>query len=153
MNRRKSIAHLLGWGLCAAVVLPFAHAIERGTADSGPAYVSGGIGESEQAALSEEKGRYSFWLTTATKGSGAYLASVEVRILNARTRQSVLEHTMDGPWLFVALPAGRYEVEASLRESAGQPAQTLKKTLTIRAGALRHTFLYFNTSDEVGREK
>lgn len=153
MNRRESIAHLLGWGLCAAVVLPLAHAIERGTADSALAYVSGGIGESEQAALSAEKGRYSFWLTTAAKGSGAYLASVEVRILNARTRQSVLEHTMDGPWLFAALPAGRYEVEASFRESAGQPAQTLKKALTIRTGALRHIFLYFNTSDEVGSEK
>jgi hypothetical protein len=137
-------------GLCLLAPLTSAQAIERGTTPTGIAYVSGGVGQSELVAMNEEKKNYSFWLTTAAKGSGSYLAAVRVRILDARSRQSVLETTMEGPWLFAALPKGRYEVEATLAADGGGPAQTLKKSTTIHPGDRHQMVLYFDTNDLVG---
>jgi hypothetical protein len=151
MHRKHMMTHLAGLSLCLIGTLQASYAVERGQTSSGIAYVSGGVGQSELAMLNEEKTKYSFWLTTAAKGSGAYLAAVRVNIVNTRTRQSVLEHTMDGPWLFAALPVGRYEVEATLGANADRPAQTLKKTTTIDPGDRHQMVLYFDTNDTVGR--
>jgi hypothetical protein len=126
-------------------------AIERGTTNTGVAYVSGGVGQSELAALTEEKSNYSFWLTTAAKGSGSYLAAVRIRIVKADTRQPVLEHTMDGPWLFAALPIGRYEVEASYSETSGGSTQSLKQATTIHRGDHHQMMMYFDTKDTVDK--
>lgn len=91
-------------------------------------------------------------MTTAAKGSGAYLATVRVRVINASTRQSVLEHTMDGPWLFATLPLGRYDVEASYTEAIGQPTQVVKKSTTIHHGDHHQMMMYFDTKDTVGKD-
>jgi hypothetical protein len=128
------------------------HAIDRGTTATGMAFVSGGVGHSELLMLAEEKKNFSFWLTTASKGTGAYLDAVQIRIINTRTRQPVLEHKMDAPWLFTALPAGRYEVEASYSQSAEGSAQVIKKSATIQALVLRQMLLYFDTRDTVGKD-
>lgn len=136
--------------LCIAGVLASAHAIDRGTTPSGITYVSGGVGDAELVSLNEEKKQYSFWLTTAAKGSGSYLAAVQVRVLDARSRQSVLEHTMEGPWLFAALPKGRYVVEATLPADGIRAAQTQRKTTTIDPGDRHQMILYFDTDDQVG---
>ena len=116
------------------------------------AYVSGGVGHSELAELNAEKQGYSFWLTTASKGSGSYLAAVRVRILDTRTQVPVLEHTMDGPWLFAALPVGRYEVQASYYMPGQGPVQLQKQTTTIHPGDHHQMVLYFETGDEVSPE-
>jgi hypothetical protein len=87
-----------------------AQAIDRGASSTGIAFVTGGVGYSELQSLNDERKGYSFWLTTAAKGSGAYLAAVRVRIIDSKTRLPVLEQTMDGPWLFAALPHGRYDI-------------------------------------------
>jgi hypothetical protein len=147
MNRQRLIAIALVSGGCLVGLLPTAHAISRGTAAAGVAYVSGGVGETEQLALKQERSRYSFWLITASRGSGSYMADVQVRILNARTQQPVLEHTMDGPWLFAALPAGRYDIEASYRQAGQQPVQMQKRTTTIHPGDQHQMVLYFDTND------
>jgi hypothetical protein len=140
-------------GLCWMVTVnwPSAYAIERGSTGAGIAYVSGGVGQSELVALNEEKKNYSFWLTTAAKGSGSYLAAVRVRIVTAGTRLPVLEHTMDGPWLFAALPKGSYEVEASYTERPGSPLQTTRKTTTIHPGDHHQMVLYFDSNDAVDK--
>jgi hypothetical protein len=148
MTHKHFIAIGLGW--CLLAPLTSAQAVDRGTTPTGIAYVSGGVGQSELVTLNEEKKNYSFWLTTAAKGSGSYLASVQVRILDARSRQSVLETTMEGPWLFAALPTGRYEVEATLAADGDHSAQTLKKSTTIHPGDRHQMILYFDTHDQVG---
>jgi hypothetical protein len=54
---RSSAPALASVGLCWMVMAtwPSAYAIERGSTGAGIAYVSGGVGQSELVALSEEK--------------------------------------------------------------------------------------------------
>lgn len=139
-----------GWVLTLGLILglPVAQALERGTTVSGMAYVSGGVGETEMLVLHGEKDRYSFWLTTAVKRSGAHLAGVRVRITDTARKALVLEHTLDGPWLLCALPPGRYDIQAVYRESAGSPEQTRSGVTTIHAGDHHQMVLYFDTPDE-----
>jgi hypothetical protein len=113
--------------------------------------VSGGVGESDQQALREQQGRFSFWLMTATQGTGEYLSGVHVTVTDLRSKQTVVEHTMDGPWLLAALPPGRYAVEAVYRSSDAVPEQKVKKTTTIRPGTkLRQMLVYFKSTEVVG---
>lgn len=142
------LAGALGLAICSAAL----RAAERGVTPSGIAYVSGGVAEAEGDDLVAQRKNFSFWLTTASKGSGAFLADVRVRILEERTGQLVLEHTLDGPWLFANLPPGRYRVEASYREFADGKEETLRRSTTIPKGGRRQMMLYFDTTDRVKRE-
>jgi hypothetical protein len=72
----------------------------------------GAVTSDELQALAGEKHRYSLWLTTAAQHSGAYLSDVQVKIMDSG-RNVVLETAAIGPWLFVDLPAGAYQVEAT----------------------------------------
>jgi hypothetical protein len=139
-------------GIALVSVATFASAIQRGITSTGMAYVSGGVGYTELVELSAEKKNYSFWLTTAAKGSGAHLADVRVRIVDTRTQALVLEHTMDGPWLFAALPVGRYEVQASLEQPGRGPVQVQKQMTTIHPGDHHQMVMYFETGDAVSPE-
>ncbi len=147
----QMLSRSLGLWLCLASAMCSAHAMERGSTKTGIRFVSGGAGESERTALAKEKNNFSFWLTTAAKGSGVYLAAVRVRILNASTQQPVLEHTMDGPWLLANLPPGDYAVEASYTEVAGQPAQTLKQSANIKQGDHHQMTMYFEIKDSMAK--
>ncbi len=111
--------------------------------------VSGGVGEAEREVMKAGQTQYSFWLTTAAKRSGAFLTGVQVRVQDTQTRRYVLEHKMDGPWLFAMLPPGRYEVVLTYRETEGSPDQVIKKTTRIGIGDHRQMVVYFDTSDEV----
>jgi len=148
-NRRaRWLAYLLcGLGMSLAL-----QAAERGVTPGGIAYVSGGVAEAEGDDLVAQRKNFSFWLTTASKGAGAFLADVRVRILDERSGQVVLEHTLDGPWLFANLPPGRYRVEASYREFADGKEETLRRSTTIQKGSRRQMMLYFDTTDRVKRE-
>ena len=79
MNNRYLIARLCVLSVCLAGLLPGAHALERATTADGLAYASGGVGQTDRMEMQEEKNRYSLWLTAATRGTGAYLAAVQVR--------------------------------------------------------------------------
>jgi hypothetical protein len=152
MSRNRISSRYVCLCFCLISVMSSVYAIERGTTNTGISFVSGGVDQSELTALNEEKKNFSFWLTTATKGSGAYLAAVRVRIINASTRQPVLEHTMDGPWLFAALPLGHYNVEARYTEPTGQLIQTIRKSTTIHQGDHHQMMMYFDTKDTVGKD-
>lgn len=144
--------HKMRWLACLVCGLSLswvAPAAQRGVTPGGIDYVSGGVAEAEEEDLLAQKKDFSFWLTTASKGSGGFLADVQVRIVNERGGQTVLEHTLDGPWLFAKLPPGRYRIEATFRESTDKPAQTLKRLTTIGKGDHRQMILYFDTSDRV----
>ena len=138
--------------LTLATWFPTALAIDRGTTPGGIAYATGGVGHSELQELHAERGRYSFWLTTAALRSGAYLADVEMRSTPLRADAPVLELRMSGPWLFAALPPGRYRIEAAYRDTAEQPLQVRRGGATIQGGERRQMVLYFDTGDEVGPE-
>ena len=121
-------------GLCAAAA---AGAATTDTSVAGHPYVSGGVGNSEQQALRADRGRYSLWAVTAARGSGAYLAEVRVRVTDEQQR-TVFDRELDGPWLMIDLPRGRYTVEAS------HDGQTVRRTASIGAGGPQRMVLYFN---------
>jgi hypothetical protein len=133
----------------ALAVAPDAWGTQRGKAPTGFEYVSGGVSHSELVALHADEAKYSFWLTTAALDSGAHLAGVRVRIVDAKTHQTVLEHTMDGPWLFADLPLGRYEIDATYRAAGANADQQRKIVTTIHAGDHHQGVLYFDSPAKV----
>lgn len=74
---------------------------------NGVTYITGGVG------VDEAKDRVGAWsLQSAIDRNGKrrlFLADMPVKVINSR-KQTVLDTTTDGPYLFAKLPAGRYEV-------------------------------------------
>jgi hypothetical protein len=138
--------------LTLAAWFPAAMAIERGTSAAGVSYASGGVSHSELQELHAQRLDYSFWLTTAAMKSGAHLAGVAVRITPLRDTAPVLDHTTGGPWLFAALPPGRYQVEANFQPSPDRPTQVRRGLTTIHPSDHHQMVLYFDTGDEVGSD-
>ena len=138
--------------LALALLSPNAGALERGTTEGGVVYVSGGIGQSEVKELHAERGRYSLWVTTLAKGSGAYLSDARLRIMSEPGHHLVLEHTMAGPWFFAALPPGRYSISAT-QQLDGGASETKTAAVTVRTGVQRQAVLRFASDADVGSER
>lgn len=140
---------LLAAALAAALS---AGATVRGTTPGGIAWATGGVGETEKTELRAQRVNYSFWLTTASLRSGAHLDSARVRIRELASKELVLELVMDGPWLFAALPVGRYEVEAIVQMDNGR-LLIERGTSTIHPGDRHEMVLYFATGDSVSERE
>ncbi len=149
MKTAPILALLLHLGLAA---LPGA-AVQRGTSATRVDYGWGGVGEEEQKLLHAQRRDYSFWLTTAVRRSGAHLAGVLVRVREAETGLLVLEHRMDGPWLFAKLPVGRYEIEATLQDLALGRIEIERGSTTIHANDRHQLLLYFDTGEAIGERE
>lgn len=127
--------------LLATALLGPARAEQRGKTMQGRAYVTGGVAEQEQLKLQAERPAYSLWVITAAVRSGAYLADARLRIHDAK-RQLVFDGKLDGPWLFIDLALGQYEVEASWQD------QTVRSKTTIHAGDRHQMVAYFKLADD-----
>lgn len=149
MKTALNFTVLLALGVAA---LPAA-ALQRGTSATGVDYVSGGVGDDEQKLLQAQRRDYSLWLTTAVRGSGAHLAGVLVRIREAETGLLVLDHRMDGPWLFAKLPVGRYEIEAIRQELALGRIEIERGSTTIHPNDRHQMLLYFDTGEAIGERE
>jgi hypothetical protein len=141
-NRPDSAALLsAGFAMAMSAVLLCvatpAHAMERGMTDLGKPFVSGGVGATEQGALRAEGPGYGLAILTAASGTGNFLADVRIHITDAQSHE-VLDTLMDGPWLLVDLPAGRYEVEATRNHHAQ------KHTVSFLARGHAETIFYFD---------
>jgi hypothetical protein len=134
------------------LLAPAGQATQRGASPAGVDYVSGGVSHEEQVALHARRADYNFWLTTAVRRTGAHLAGVMVRIRETGNGRLVLEHRMDGPWLFANLPLGRYEVEAVLQSDDLVRTEVQRGSTQIHPGDHHQMLLYFSTSDTVGEE-
>ncbi|MEW6706435.1 MAG: hypothetical protein AB1430_16430 [Pseudomonadota bacterium] len=136
------------------LLLPcFAHALQRGELEGGIPFATGGIGREEVQALHAERKRYTLWVATLAKGSGAYLSDARLRITRLDAQAPVLQATLDGPWFFAALPPGRYRVSASWGSDAIAVAQTLETQVQVRAGHLRQAVFRFVAEEEVRPER
>ena len=82
------------------------------------------------------------WIMTAARTSGAHLADVDVAIVNDKGER-VFERHLDGPWLMIDLPLGRYEVHAR----TGEQAQS--RITTIHPGDHHQIVFYFDVEAEV----
>lgn len=155
MRRMANLIHLRGAVLGTALTLlcATAGALQSGTSPTGVAYVSGGVGHDEQQSLQARRADYSFWLTTAVRGTGAHLSGVLVRIREAGSGLLVLDHRMDGPWLFAKLPVGRYEIEATLQNLQLGRIEVERGTTTIHPGDRHQLLLYFDTGEAIGERE
>ena len=117
-------------------------AVQSGRTPQGLAWSSGGVTHEELQALHAARAGYSLWVVTAATKTGAHLADVQLTIRDGAGRV-LLDERMDGPWLFVELPPGRYQVQAQL------DGREQQRRTTIQRGDRRQLFFYFDTGDEV----
>jgi hypothetical protein len=125
----------LGANFCAAQsVAAGTDAAATRTVQNGVAYITGGVGTDEASALRSVAGQYSLRLTFVTQG-GRYLSDVGVEIVGP-SGAAVLNTLTLGPFLYVSLPAGRYQVAAY--------AQGTKKTRVVLVNARQATNAEFD---------
>ena len=91
--------------------------------------MSGGIGASERGELDAMANQFNLHLMFATAGSGEYLSSVQVNILDKRSGP-VLTAMSKGPLFYAQLPAGNYSVEVTPTGLRGHDA-TQRKTIQL----------------------
>jgi hypothetical protein len=77
----------------------------------GVPYLTGGIGETERAAILAAAADFNLKLLFAEKG-GAYLADIAVLVRDADGK-TALELKADGPLVLARLPAGDYRIAAT----------------------------------------
>ena len=100
-------------------------------------FVTGGVGLEEREALKDMRGDFNVRLTFAVKGTGAYVADVDVAIADAKG-MSVLKTMSDGPKLYAELAPGKYTVKATFS------GKTQTKRISVgKMGATEATF-YWN---------
>lgn len=101
----------------------------------GAAYECGGVGQTEQERMKAQAASHHALLTFADRG-GAYVADVDVRVLDSRGGE-VLRAQCDGPLMLLDLPApGKYRVIATVDGVQREQA------LTIGKGAARAVFVW-----------
>lgn len=78
------------------------------------AFISGGIGKDQRAAIEHAASRYPLELefVKGAKAPREYLGGVQVDI-KGHTGESVLSTVSDGPFLLAKLPDGKYSVHAT----------------------------------------
>ena len=119
-------------GAASAAIVESQHA-------GGVRSLQGGVGEAEQQQMKAAAGGYSLGLTFAAD-SGAYLADVAVRVLDAKGH-AVFDTTVRNPIVLVDLPAGRYSIEATYQ------GRTQRSSVTLAQGKSRAVTLRWRDGD------
>ncbi|AXF12638.1 hypothetical protein CUJ91_32060 (plasmid) [Paraburkholderia graminis] len=134
---------LLAFLISASVqVDALAQSVSRPASQNGVSFITGGVGEDEVAAFRSAAHRYNLRMTLASK-AGSYLSDVDVTI-TSKSGRLVLAVRTEGPFLFVALPAGAYQIAAK----ADHVAQT-RKIVVPSSGANELRF-YWEDADTHG---
>jgi hypothetical protein len=123
--------------------------VVRGKSDTGVSFVSGGVTIDDRRAIRAERSAYNLWIATVAKRSGAYLSDIRLNVTRAGDKSPVLTRTMDGPWLLAALPAGRYEIVATMPGDGANPAQTIRQQVQVAKSGERQQMLRFDSNAEV----
>ncbi len=131
----KTIAGMKSKAL-AAIVLGSALLVAAASANDatvlrtagGVSYVSGGVGTDSIERLNALARDFNLKLVFALS-SGSYVSDVKVVIADAAGK-TVLDTTSEGPWLLTRLPAGNYQIVATL---SGNP---VKRQVAVGAAAL-----------------
>jgi hypothetical protein len=113
-----------------------AFALAALTAQAGDAaYECGGVGQVDAERIKAEAAKHHALLTFADRG-GAYVADVDVRVIDSRGGE-VLRAQCDGPLMLLDLPApGKYRVVATVDGVQREQA------LTIGKGTVRAVFVW-----------
>ncbi len=125
--------------LVALAVAGSANATQSGMTPSGRSYLSGGVSDEERESLQSQQARYSLWIVTALRKTGEYLSAVHLKITDSN-RKVVFDAALDGPWLLIDLPLGKYSIEAKL------DGQSQQRQTTIHPGDHHQAIFYFGTT-------
>ncbi|MFM0237375.1 carboxypeptidase regulatory-like domain-containing protein [Paraburkholderia phytofirmans] len=93
--------------------LALAQSVPQPASKNGVSYITGGVGEDEVQAFRAAASGYNLRMTFASK-TGNYLSDIDVMITSGAGRP-VLSVRTEGPFLFVRLPAGHYQIGAQTR--------------------------------------
>lgn len=113
---------------------------------------SGGASVEDFAELRGIASDHNLKLVLAARGSGAYLADVDVTVRSLPAREVVLEHRTDGPLLLATLPPGRYEVTARFGQVQPGAPDSVTRVIQVPRSGLARSVMYFETGDQVGAE-
>jgi hypothetical protein len=134
-----------------STLLLFSVQAPAATANETVAFRSGGSSSEDFAKLDRLDDSYSLKLVLAAKGSGAYLADVDIEVRALPSRNLVLTTRTEGPLLLASLAPGRYEVTGSVAGRSGATS-TVKQTVLIPASGMHKMVMYFETGDNVSPE-
>lgn len=113
-----------------ALEIPLIEPQRESYSDSDITYVTGGIGDDERELIESSRDDYNLQLSNA-RPNGDFVGEVRV-VIRRQEKQGAREvlNTYSGPLLYARLPAGRYQLEATLGE------RKILRSLTIgRKGA------------------
>lgn len=109
-------------------------------------YVGGGIGAGQVQAMKNLRKDYNLLLTFALKGSGEYLADVNVDIRDVKGKK-ILETVSPGPLFYAKLPQGQYKVSAEYH------GKSLTKSANVKKNSLaRDLYFYWDKEKEAETE-
>lgn len=148
MSRVRHITLIQLSTVVAAIVMAWAdaaQAMQQGATALGNRYLAGGVSEAETAAMQEQRQMFSLWVITAARKTGAYLTDTKIRIIDSRQRV-VFDSSIEGPWLLIDLPLGRYTVQASSN------GQMIERATTIHPGDHHQAIFYFEAPADVMTE-
>ncbi len=103
---------------CAAAQFPPTIIITAGKTGQGFPYLFGGVGSDEREAMEARAKGYNLKLVFAEK-HGAFVSGVMVMISTAQGAE-IDTLTTEGPWFYIRLPPGDYNVKATLKGQAKQ---------------------------------
>lgn len=110
------------------------------SSESGAKYITGGVGDQQQAAMERRFSDYSFKLVNVrNQGQGAYVSKVDVSIQN-KAGKTVVKAVTEGPWLFADLEAGTYNLTAKFNGA------TQERKISIRDDGHERQVLKWDTS-------
>jgi hypothetical protein len=114
-----------------AAQFPPSIVITEGKTAQGFPYLSGGVGSDERDALEERGKGFNLKLVFAER-RGPFLADVRIVIADGKGAE-VISLASAGPWFYIQLPPGRYNVKAVYKEQAKEIRNLeLAKNKTVR---------------------
>ncbi len=90
----------------------------EGTTKQGFPYLFGGVSSNEREAMEERASDYNLKLVFAEK-NGSYLSGVAVTLSSAKEGE-ILAAATQGPWFYIRLPAGVYNIKATFNGQTKQ---------------------------------
>jgi hypothetical protein len=124
----------------ASSVVPQGLAQSAAVSTNQAAYISGGVGDDSAERMAAIGKEYNLKLTFAAR-DGHYLADVAVLIKNA-AGGNVLVATSEGPFLFVQLPPGKYQVTADYAD------KVLTRSTSVAASGRREMIFRWDEAGE-----
>lgn len=115
--------------------IPTIDEVTKGHAREDVAFVTGGVGDDERAAMEAAKSDYNLRITSA-RADGAFVGDTEIIIREKTGKQEEMLDVEAGPLLYAQLPPGSYVLEAAVDSETKRQEFTIgkkqRKPVTLR---------------------